>query len=108
MISKLITYGKDRNSAIQLMLIAIDQYCIEGVQTTLPFGRFVCGHEAFRSGDFDTHFVKKYYSGEALKKIAEEKARVAAMLALRVHLEEKKRLRTPGAGTQQEINNGTR
>jgi acetyl/propionyl-CoA carboxylase alpha subunit len=107
MISKLITYGKDRNAAIQLMLRAIDQYCIEGVQTTLPFGRFVCSHEAFRSGDFDTHFVKKYYSGEALKKIAEEKAMVAAMLALRIHREEKKRLRTPGPDTEQGKNIGS-
>jgi acetyl/propionyl-CoA carboxylase alpha subunit len=31
---------------------------VEGVQTTLPFRKFVCEHEAFRSGNFDTHFEK--------------------------------------------------
>ncbi len=47
MLSKLITYGKTREEAIQLMLKAIDDYKIEGVQTTLPFGKFVFEHEAF-------------------------------------------------------------
>jgi biotin carboxylase len=42
------------------MIKAIDEYHVEGVATTLPFGKFVMQHEAFRSGDFDTGFVKKY------------------------------------------------
>jgi propionyl-CoA carboxylase alpha chain len=40
------------------MLKAIDGYLVKGVETTLPFGKFVFEHEAFRSGNFDTHFVK--------------------------------------------------
>ena len=81
MLSKLISYGKDRDEAIQIMLKAIDDYHIEGVQTTLPFGKFVFEHEAFRSGNFDTHFVKNYYSPEVLNKKAEEEARIASVLA---------------------------
>ena len=72
MLSKLITYGKTRDEAIQLMLKAINSYLVEGIQTTLPFGTFVCEHEAFRTGNFNTHFVKKYYSPEALKIKQEE------------------------------------
>ncbi len=68
MLSKLITYGKSREEAIELMIEAIDKYEVEGVMTTLPFGRFVCEHEAFRSGNFDTHFVNKYYAPEILRK----------------------------------------
>ena len=60
MLSKLITYGKTRAEAIELMITAIENYQIEGIETTLPFGRFVCKHNAFRSGNFDTHFVKKH------------------------------------------------
>src|SRR5690554_6353587 len=66
MLSKLITYGKDRNEAIQLMLKAIQDYKIEGVSTTLPFGTFVFEHDAFVSGNFDTNFVKKYYSADII------------------------------------------
>ena len=95
MLSKLITYGKTRDEAIQLMIKAIDNYVVEGVQTTLPFGKFVCEHEAFRSGNFDTHFVKNYYSPEALKVNMEEEAKIAATLALKIYQEDQKQLRIP-------------
>jgi len=58
MLAKLITFGQTREEAIQIMIKAIDEYKIEGVQTTLPFGKFVFEHDAFRSGKFDTNFVK--------------------------------------------------
>ncbi|WP_299534885.1 acetyl-CoA carboxylase biotin carboxylase subunit [Ulvibacterium sp.] len=95
MLSKLITYGKNREEAIQLMIKAIEDYHIEGVQTTLPFGKYVCEHEAFRSGNFDTHFVKNYYSPEALKESTEEEAKIAAIMALKQYKEDQKILRTP-------------
>ncbi|MDH5412972.1 MAG: ATP-grasp domain-containing protein, partial [Flavobacteriaceae bacterium] len=97
MLSKLITYGKTREEAIQLMIKAIDNYIVEGVQTTLPFGKYVCEHESFRSGNFDTHFVKNYYSPEALKANLEEEAKVAATLALKIYKDDQKQLRVPFA-----------
>jgi acetyl-CoA carboxylase biotin carboxylase subunit len=66
MISKLITYGKDRAEAIERMIRAIDEYHIHGVKTTLPFGKFVMQHDAFTSGDFNTHFVQNYFEPEML------------------------------------------
>ncbi len=95
MLSKLITYGKTRNEAIQLMRKAIDNYLVEGVQTTLPFGKFVCEHDAFISGNFDTHFVKKYYSPEKLLEQHKEEAKIAALIALKHYLEDQKLLRLP-------------
>ena len=95
MLSKLITYGKDRNEAIEIMIEAIDAYKVEGVQTTLPFGKFVCEHEAFRSGNFDTHFVANYYSPEQLKQQNESEAEIAAVVALKRYLEDQKKLRIP-------------
>ena len=95
MLSKLITYGKTREEAIQLMIKAIDNYHIEGVETTLPFGKYVCEHEAFKSGNFDTHFVKKYYSPEALKEQTENEAKIAALIAVKQYIEDQKLLRLP-------------
>ncbi|MBF62911.1 MAG: acetyl-CoA carboxylase biotin carboxylase subunit [Xanthomarina sp.] len=95
MLSKLITYGETREEAIQLMIHAIENYHIEGIQTTLPFGTFVCEHEAFRSGNFDTHFVKKYYAPEALLNKQQQEAEIAAILAVKQYLEDKKVLRLP-------------
>ena len=95
MISKLVTYGKNRIEAIQLMIQAIEQYKVEGVETTLPFGKFVCEHQAFRTGNFDTHFVKNYYTTEKLKDGFDKEAKVAALLGLKLYLEDQKILRVP-------------
>ena len=95
MLAKLITYGKSREEAIQLMLEAINRYEVEGIMTTLPFGKFVFEHEAFRSGNFDTHFVKKYYSAEKLQEEITEEAKLAAVIALKKYLQDQKKLRLP-------------
>ncbi len=95
MLAKLITYGKTREEAIQLMLKAIKEYEVEGVMTTLPFGKFVFEHEAFRSGNFDTHFVKNYYSAEKLQDEIKEEAELAALVALKQYLKDQQELRLP-------------
>ena len=97
MLSKLITYGDTREEAIQMMIKAIDDYEVKGVETTLPFGRFVCEHEAFTSGNFDTHFVKKYYSADALEATAKEEAEIAALIALKQYLTDREQLRLPNS-----------
>lgn len=61
MIAKLVVWGKDRNEAMDKTIEAINNYEISGLKTTLDFGKFVMAHEAFRSGDFDTNFVKHYF-----------------------------------------------
>ena len=73
LISKLITFGNDRMQAVEMMIEAIDEYKIDGVQTTLPFGKFVMQHEAFRSGKFNTHFVKDHFSPEMLEQTRNRK-----------------------------------
>jgi acetyl-CoA carboxylase biotin carboxylase subunit len=81
MIAKLITYGKNREEAIERMVRAIDEYQITGIETTLPFGKFVMQHEAFTSGKFDTHFVKKYFQPEKLQQENKAEAMIAALVA---------------------------
>ena len=95
MLSKLVTYGRTREEAIELMIKAIENYIVEGVATTLPFGKFVMEHEAFRSGDFDTGFVKAYYDAEKLKSKLDTEAEIAALLALKQYIQDKKLLRLP-------------
>ena len=93
MIAKLVTHVKDRTDAIQKMLAAIRDYKIEGVSTTLPFGTFVFEHEAFISGHFDTHFVKKYYTPEKLIAKQEQMASFAALAALKYWIEKQQELK---------------
>jgi acetyl/propionyl-CoA carboxylase alpha subunit len=90
LIAKLVVHGKTRTEAIRKMLEAIREYKIEGVATTLPFGTFVFEHEAFFSGQFDTHFVKKYYTPEKIKEKQKANAEVAAIVALKYWMEQQK------------------
>jgi acetyl-CoA carboxylase biotin carboxylase subunit len=82
MIAKLVTTGATRAEAIEKMIRAIDEYRITGVQTTLPFCRFVMQHDAFRSGRFDTHFVSQYFTPDKLNpETSPEETQLAGVLA---------------------------
>ncbi len=83
MIAKLITFGKDRQEAIERMKRAIMDYKISGVTTTLSFCHFVMEHEAFVSGNFDTHFVEKYFKPGLPEIISEAEMKIAAILAVK-------------------------
>jgi len=93
MIAKLVTHAKDRNEAIQKMKAAIKEYKIEGIATTLPFGNFVFEHEAFVSGKFDTHFVKKYYTPEKLVDKQRANAELASIIALKYFFDQQKKIK---------------
>jgi len=81
MISKLITYGKTREEAMNKMIIACQEYKIVGPKTTLGFGRFVMKHEAFRSGNFDTHFVQNHFSVEKYDDSYKEEEKMGVIFA---------------------------
>lgn len=78
MIAKLITFGASREEAIARMKRAIREYRIAGVQTTLDFAQFVLNHDAFISGEFDTHFVANHFGEHALDNESAELEEVAA------------------------------
>jgi acetyl-CoA carboxylase biotin carboxylase subunit len=82
MISKLIVWADNRDAAMDRMIRAIDEYLIVGCETTLGFCRFVMNHEAFRSGRFDTHFVKFYFQPEFLRpELEPEEEKALSVLA---------------------------
>ena len=61
MISKLITYGTDRNQAIEKMSNALDSYYIRGVKNNISFLSALIIHPRFRSGNLTTNFINEEY-----------------------------------------------
>ncbi|MCX2451297.1 acetyl-CoA carboxylase biotin carboxylase subunit [Pedobacter sp. PLR] len=106
MIAKLITYGQTREEAIERMVRAIDEYHITGIKTTLGFGKFVMQHEAFKSGDFNTHFVSRYFSQERIKHADENEALMAAVMAAITY--KKKSLAMLADSSEQQVSNWKR
>lgn len=87
MLAKLICYAEDRPGAINKLIRALNDYKVTGVNTTISFCRFAAAHPAFRSGNFDTHFVTKFFKPELLDKheVPEDIERMAIGLAYLHH-----------------------
>jgi acetyl-CoA carboxylase biotin carboxylase subunit len=69
MVAKLICHGKNRQEAIERTLEALKSYHLAGLRTTIPFCQFTLNSEPFRTGDYSTAFVAKFWSGEIPKNI---------------------------------------
>jgi acetyl-CoA carboxylase biotin carboxylase subunit len=80
MLSKLIVHAPTRAEAIDKMISAIDHYEINGVATILPFCRYALNHESFRSGNFNTHFVRDFFNDVSVLKSDPTEKEVAAII----------------------------
>ena len=61
MISKLITWGKDRQESMDILDRAFDEYVINGVTHNIGFGKSILANEAYVKGDYSTAFIPTYY-----------------------------------------------
>jgi acetyl/propionyl-CoA carboxylase alpha subunit len=80
LVAKIMVHAEDRGAAIDRLRRALDETEIAGIQTTLPFDRFVARHDGFRAGDLSIEWVAEAWDGPA------ERARhalTAAMAAAR-------------------------
>ncbi len=58
LVAKLIVYGQDRDEVLARARRALDEFVIEGIETTIPFHRRVLGNEVFCSGEATTDFIE--------------------------------------------------
>jgi len=61
MIAKLVTYGKDRDEAIEEMGRALDAYEVSGIAHNINFLNAVCNHPRFKAGNLTTGFIAEEY-----------------------------------------------
>lgn len=59
MITKVISFGKTREEAIETMERSLKNFKIEGVKTTLPLHLEILGSEEFRSGNYNNKTLEK-------------------------------------------------
>ena len=77
LIAKVMVHAGDRDAAIDRLRRALDEVEIAGIQTTLPFHRFVARHAGFRAGELSTGWVGEHWDGPADR----SRAATAALLA---------------------------
>ncbi len=60
LVSKLIVHGKNRKEAILKLKTALNEYLIEGVQTTLELHKTILDQPDFINGDYDIRWLEKF------------------------------------------------
>jgi len=60
MIAKLITVAQTREEAIAKMERALQEFVIEGINTTIPFHQQLMKDERFKKGDYTTKFMETF------------------------------------------------
>ena len=82
LIAKLMVHASDRDAAIDRLARALAETEIAGIQTTLPFHRFVAHAPAFIDAELSTDWVGEHWDGHAEAERAQRLARLAAALGL--------------------------
>ncbi|OQV20719.1 Propionyl-CoA carboxylase alpha chain, mitochondrial [Hypsibius exemplaris] len=82
MICKLITVGKDRQHALNLLTNALDNYVIRGVTHNIPLLRDIVTEEKFVKGDINTNYLPTVYpDGFKGKQLTQEERTVLGAVA---------------------------
>jgi acetyl/propionyl-CoA carboxylase alpha subunit len=89
LLAKICTVGRNRTLAIERMKRALDEFHIEGVNTTVPLHLAIMDHPEFVDCSFNTGFIDKhldglleYEEGEGIYDVTRVAALVAEITAL--------------------------
>lgn len=80
LVAKLMVHAADRDLAIGRLRRALDETEIAGIQSTLPFHRFVARDASFVAGELSTGWVGEHWDGPAALAAATRVAELAAGL----------------------------
>jgi acetyl-CoA carboxylase biotin carboxylase subunit len=65
LIAKLIVHGADRAECIARLGRALEEFVVDGVDTTLPLHRRILNEPAFRDGNYDIHWLEHLLVADA-------------------------------------------
>jgi acetyl-CoA carboxylase biotin carboxylase subunit len=88
LLSKLITWGRDRPEAIARMRRALEEYQVVGVQTNLAFFRRLLAHPDVLAGRLDTGLIERMMAeaeSASFDRPAEDESETVALLAAAIH-----------------------
>jgi pyruvate carboxylase subunit A len=90
MVSKLISWGKNRNEAIEKMRRALYEYIISGVTTNIPFHKAVLRNPHFLQGELSTHFIDDFDIMTQVQDVVDSEMEKGATLASAIGADDKK------------------
>jgi acetyl-CoA carboxylase biotin carboxylase subunit len=60
LVAKLVVHGHSREECLRRLARALDEYVIEGIETTMPLHRRLVENPDFRRGDYDIHWLERF------------------------------------------------
>jgi acetyl-CoA carboxylase, biotin carboxylase subunit len=85
MVSKLVTWGDNREQALARMRRALDEYRVCGIKTNLPFHRRLLAHPGFQAGRYDTGFIEREKAALLAPHVPDAEQVEVAIIAAALH-----------------------
>ena len=60
LVGKLIVHGRNRTEALMRLRRALDEFIVDGIDTTLPLFRTLVRNTDVQNGDYDIHWLEKF------------------------------------------------
>jgi acetyl-CoA carboxylase, biotin carboxylase subunit len=67
LIGKLIVHGRTRTEALMRLRRALDEFIVDGIETTLPLFRSLVRNVEVQNGQYDIHWLEAFLKDEAKK-----------------------------------------
>ncbi|HLJ70917.1 MAG TPA: acetyl-CoA carboxylase biotin carboxylase subunit [Roseiarcus sp.] len=64
LVGKLVVHGRTRNEALLRLRRALDEFIIDGVETTLPLFRALVRNADIQNGQYDIHWLENFLASE--------------------------------------------
>ena len=64
LVGKLIVHGRTRTEALMRLRRALDEFIVEGVETTLPLFRALVRNSDVQNGQYDIHWLEDFLKNE--------------------------------------------
>lgn len=80
MVAKLIVHAGNRQLGLERMARALSEFLIMGVRTSIPLHQWLMAHPDVRSGNVDTAWLERTWSGPSFDDASTEIAAIAAAL----------------------------
>ncbi len=60
LVGKLIVHGRNRNEALMRLRRSLDEFIVDGIETTIPLFRTLVRNADVQNGDYDIHWLEKF------------------------------------------------
>jgi acetyl-CoA carboxylase biotin carboxylase subunit len=64
LVGKLIVHGGNRTECLMRLRRALDEFVVDGIETTLPLFRTLVRNPAIANGAYDIHWLERFLAGE--------------------------------------------